>query len=190
MKEKRKDCLYCGKEMLEVKTIRKKFCSDLCRVNFNHEVKYEKEVRKVLDNPIFNKLKRDVIFNLIVYGQSSIPEEKLKEIAKNSTEGSKPTEEFKNEVYIANAEIKSSLKSTETEKEVKTNSNFESECEVNIDDLVKELAELRVEKDTESKKVCPSYLPAMQFNKVRDNKISDINFRIFQIEQTIKAHKQ
>ena len=74
-------------------------------------MKYEKEVRKVLDNPIFNKLKRDVIFNLIVYGQSSIPEEKLKEIAKNATE------EFKNEVYIANTEIKSSLKSTETEKE-------------------------------------------------------------------------
>jgi len=119
MKEKRKDCLYCGKEMVEVKTIRKKFCSDLCRVNFNHEVKYEKEVRKVLDNPIFNKLKRDVIFNLIVYGQSSIPEEKLKEIAKNSTEGSKPTEEFKNEVYIANAEIKSSLNQPKLKKKLR-----------------------------------------------------------------------
>jgi hypothetical protein len=82
------------------------------------------------------------------------------------------------------------LKSPATKKEVKADSNFESESEVNIDDLVKELAELRVEKDAENNKNCPSYLDKLQFNKVRDKKLSDINFRIFQIEQTIKAHKQ
>lgn len=98
MKEKRKDCLYCGKEMLEVKTIRRKFCSDLCRVNFSREVKYEKEIRKVLDNPIFNKLKRDTLFNLIVYGSSEMPNKQ---------------------------EIKSALNYTETKKEDKEDSSFE-----------------------------------------------------------------
>jgi len=87
MKEKRKDCLYCGKEMKDVKTVRKKFCSDLCRVNFNNEVKYEKEIREILNKPIFNKLKKDVLFNMIVYGQSEKPIEskiEIKPIAKES----------------------------------------------------------------------------------------------------------
>lgn len=50
MREKRKDCKYCGKE-IEAKTTRKEFCSDLHRVYWNREhpqttVKVLKEVAK------------------------------------------------------------------------------------------------------------------------------------------------
>lgn len=69
MKEKRKDCLYCGKEMKDVKTVRKKFCSDLCRVNFNNEIKYQKQLKEILSNPIFNKIKSDVFRDLLIMGE-------------------------------------------------------------------------------------------------------------------------
>lgn len=79
MKEKRKDCLYCGNEMKEVKTVRKKFCSDLCRVNFNNEVKSEKQLKNILSNPIFNKIKREVFLDLLVKGEATVemPKEKI-----------------------------------------------------------------------------------------------------------------
>ena len=77
MKEKRKDCLYCGNEMKEVKTVRKKFCSDLCRVNFNNEVKSEKQIKEILSNPIFNKIKREVFLDLLVKGEAIVGLPKL-----------------------------------------------------------------------------------------------------------------
>jgi len=47
MIQKRKTCLYCGEEMESV-TAKKKFCSDLHRVYWNREKKFEKELTDVL----------------------------------------------------------------------------------------------------------------------------------------------
>lgn len=94
MKEKRKDCLYCGNEMKEVKTVRKKFCSDLCRVNFNNEVKSEKQLKEILSNPIFNKIKREVFLDLLVKGEATveIPKEKIENKAVKAPKKTKESE--------------------------------------------------------------------------------------------------
>ena len=62
--------------MKEVKTIRKKFCSDLCRVNFNNEAKANKQIREILNNPAFNKIKREVFFDLLINGESVLEQTK------------------------------------------------------------------------------------------------------------------
>ena len=92
MKEKRKDCLYCGKEMEDVKTIRKKFCSDLCRVNFNNEAKVK---NKPLDQKIkeyFSKVTPDEIiadYESLGYTFSSISKINIKPNTKESYNGRK-----------------------------------------------------------------------------------------------------
>lgn len=69
MKEKRKDCLYCGNKMENVKTVRKKFCSDLCRVKFNQQFKMTEELKSIINNSNFNKLSKDAFMDLILFSE-------------------------------------------------------------------------------------------------------------------------
>lgn len=87
MKEKVVKCLYCGSEIKEAKTIRKLFCSDLCRVKNNQEKKFEKAIAELLNIPELKEQKRQAVKELMDFGKTNLPtKERLLEIISRLSE--------------------------------------------------------------------------------------------------------